>query len=86
MSTNLAWIQSKGTGEVHTFTVVHRAPSKGFEKDCPFVIAMIQLDEGPKMMTNIVGCNPETVTIGMKVKVAFRDVNDEVAIPIFEPA
>ena len=86
LSTNVEWVPSKGTGTVHTFTIVHRAPSKGFEKDCPFAFALIELEEGPRMISNVVGCKPETVLIGMKVKVIFEDVNEEITLPKFEPA
>jgi len=76
---NMEYVESKGTGTVYSYSVMRRAAS-------PYCIAYVTLDEGPTMMTNIVNCDYDTVKIGMKVKVTFRDVNDEAALPMFEPA
>ncbi|HIA76280.1 MAG TPA: OB-fold domain-containing protein, partial [Dehalococcoidia bacterium] len=63
-------------------------PVPGFEEDTPYAIAIVQLDEGPRMMTNIVGIEntPENLILDMKLKVVFDDVSDEIAIPKWEPA
>lgn len=76
---NMEYVEAKGTGEVYTYSVMRRAPS-------PYCIAYVTLDEGVTMMTNIVNVDYDTVKVGMKVKVTFRDVNDEAALPMFEPA
>jgi len=82
----LDWVEASGRGKVHTFTVCHRAPHPGFAADLPFVIAVIELDEGVRMMSNIVGCDPKTVRIDMPVKVVFEAATPEITMPKFEPA
>lgn len=84
-SARLEWTDCSGRGEVYSFTVVHRAPSPAFAAEVPYVVAVVKLDEGPHLMTNIVGCVPETVRVGAKVRVAFREVSDSVTLPVFEP-
>lgn len=85
MSENVEWVQSSGKGKVVTYTIVYRAPNKAFEADLPYVIALIKLDEGPTMMSNIVHCEPKKVKIGMEVKVFFEDWSEEITIAKFEP-
>ncbi|MEL0099107.1 MAG: OB-fold domain-containing protein, partial [Opitutae bacterium] len=67
-------------------SVNHRAPHPGFQGRTPFVLAIVELSEGPRMMTNIVGIDPESVKIGMPVTVCFEDINEEVTLPMFKPA
>ena len=52
----------------------------------PYVVALITLDEGPQLMSNVVGCAPETVHIGMPVEVTFEDWTEEISVPKFKPA
>lgn len=82
----LDWVDSPGRGVVHTFTIAHRAPHPGFANQLPFVIGIIQLEEGVRMMTNIVGCDPNSVRIDMPVKVTFEEVSPDVTLPQFTPA
>jgi uncharacterized OB-fold protein len=65
----------------------HRA-IPGFEEDTPYAIAVVKLEEGPRMMTNIVGIEntPENLVLDMPLEVVFEDATDEVAIPKFRPA
>ena len=85
-SARLLWTASRGTGEVYSFTVVHRAPSPAFEGDLPYVVAVVQLDEGPHLMTNLVEVEPDAVRVGLRVRVAFRDAGDAGArVPVFAP-
>lgn len=84
-SARLEWADCSGRGEVYSFTVVHRAPSPAFAADVPYVVAVVKLDEGPHLMTNIVGCAPADVRIGAKVRAAYRQVSDAVTLPVFEP-
>ncbi len=75
-----------GRAVVHTFTVNHQPWIPGF--DPPYVVAIVELDEqeGLRLTTNLVSCEPEDVSIGMRVKVLFEDVGDEVFLPLFEPS
>lgn len=83
-SVDFEWQAAAGTGTVYAVTVVHRAPSKSFIADCPYVVALIELDEGPRMMSNVVGSPPEAVKIGQRVHVVFDHIADDVALPKFQ--
>jgi uncharacterized OB-fold protein len=82
----IEWVRSPGHGVVHTFTVVRQADDPYFAATVPYVVAMIDLDEGLRLMSNVVGCDVATVRIGMRVAVAFVDAGDALALPVFEPA
>jgi uncharacterized OB-fold protein len=77
------WQRSDGTGSIYSYTVVHRS----FRSDLPppYVVAAIDLDDGWHMMSNIVGCRPDDVHIGMRVQVAFTDGPDGRRLPRFTP-
>jgi hypothetical protein len=88
-SAGVEWTPMSGKGEVYSFTVIRqvvgRAASKAFEPDIPYVVAWVDLDEGPRMITNIVGCAVEKVKLGMKVSVTFEQASKEVWLPKFKP-
>ena len=73
-------------GTVYTFTVTHQNQAPGFRDELPYVLAYVELDEGVRMLTNIVDCAPDAVRIGMPVEVVFEDVTPEVTLPKFKPA
>ncbi|MFN8524482.1 MAG: OB-fold domain-containing protein [Chloroflexota bacterium] len=83
----LVWTPVSGRGVVHAFTIPHRHPVQAFTKDGPYVVALIELEEGAKMLTNLVGvaANPDAVKVGMAVEVAYDDVTDELTLPKFKP-
>ena len=87
-SRNTKWIQASGKGTVHTFAIVHRPPDPSFKDDVPFVVAMVDLEEGPRMPTNLVEVepDPEKISVGMAVEVTFDDVTEDVSLPKFKPA
>ena len=85
LSGDLAWERVSGRGRLHTFTIVHRG-QKGFPVPTPYVLAVVALAEGPRMMTTLVDVDPTTVQIGMAVEVTFRDVSDTIALPLFRVA
>ena len=88
-SEQLEWTQLSGKGEIYSFTVIRqvvgRAASQAFEKDIPYVIAWIDLEEGPRMISNVIGCPVEDVKIGMKVSVEFEQQSAEIWLPKFTP-
>jgi uncharacterized OB-fold protein len=84
--TDLEWRDSPGRGTVYTFTVTYRTQTRGFRDELPYVLAYVELEEGVQILTNIVGCAPEDVRIGMPVVVTFEDAAAEVSIPRFRPA
>lgn len=79
------WEQVSGRGLVYSYTVIHRAPSPAFKAAIPYVLALIELDEGVRMMSNVVECDPAEVRIGMKVEVTFDDITSEITLPKFRP-
>jgi uncharacterized OB-fold protein len=83
---NVEWREVSGAGQVYSFTVVHRPPDTAFQKDVPYLLAIVQLDEGPRMMTNLVDCPLESARIGMRVAPVYEDVTDEVTLVKFRPA
>jgi len=83
-SDDLGWERASGRARVSHFTVVHQAPVPAFQAESPYVLAMVELDEGVRMMTNVVGCDPDSVAIGMKVSVRF-EARGDVRIPVFTP-
>jgi uncharacterized OB-fold protein len=80
------WEQASGSGVVHTFTVVRQNGATPFKDELPYVVAMIELAEGPRMMGNVTGCAPEDVTVGMAVRAYAVKIEDDLAIPFWEPA
>src|SRR3954449_7273813 len=78
------WVQVSGTGTVYSRTVIRQNPSRSFRHLLPLVVALVDLDEGPRMMTNIVGRTPDDVVIGARVRVRFEQASDQAALPLFE--
>jgi len=85
-SVDLETTNASGRGTVYTYTVARRATHRGFSEVVPYVIAIVELEEGPHVTTNIVDCDPDTVSIGMDVEVVFEPAIDGSAIPLFRPA
>jgi uncharacterized OB-fold protein len=84
LATDWSYRPSTGRGTVYSHTVVHRPPGPGFEP--PYVLAVVDLDEGWSMLTNVVGCDVHDVHIGQAVQVRFDDVAPGVVVPVFAPA
>ena len=82
-SDQLEWVEAKGTGSVHSFTVIRRAPSPVFAPHAPYVVALIDLDEGPRMIANVIGNDALAARIGDRVKVTFEDRGDGAMLPQF---
>lgn len=82
----LGWERASGGGTIYSFTVVRNNPPSAFLHDVPFVIAIIELEEGVRLMSNVVQCDPETLRCGQAVEVMFEDVTTEVSLPKFRPS
>ena len=80
---DLEWQASSGRGTVYSFTVIRRAPSTAFAADVPYVLALVELEGGTRLMTTLADTAPEDVSIGMPVKVRFDPVADGIALPRF---
>jgi len=72
-SDQLDWIESKGQGTIHSSSIVHRASLPSFASQTPYVIALIDLNEGPRMFANIIGSDSLAASIGDRVRVVFED-------------
>ena len=81
-----AWLEASGRGTVHTFTVVRQNLMPPFKDLAPYVLAIIDLEEGVRMMGNVLECDPAEVHIGMAVEVFFEPATDELSLPMWRPA
>jgi uncharacterized protein len=80
------WQRMSGRGQVFSFVVFHRAYHPAWEGKVPYTVALIELDEGPVMLSNVVGVDPAKLAVGLPVAVAFEAVDDSLSIPVFKPA
>jgi uncharacterized OB-fold protein len=80
----LEFVESPGRGTVYTFTVIHRAPLQELRSLAPYTLALVDLDEGVRVMSNVAS-DPSSVRIGLPVAVDFADVTDAVTLPVFIP-
>jgi len=81
-----AWEEASGRGRLHTFTIVRQNGAEPFRSELPYVVAMIDLEEGPRMMGNVTGCQVDDVFIGMLLVAYSVKVSDEVGVVFWEPA
>jgi uncharacterized OB-fold protein len=86
LSSRTEWLRCGGRGKVYTFTATFQNQAPGFRESLPYIMAYVELDEGLKMLTNLVDCRPEDVKIGMPVEVVYEDVTPEVTLAKFRPA
>lgn len=77
---------ASGRGTVYTYTVTHQNQGPAFREAIPYVLAYVELEEGPRLLTNVVGCEPDAVRIGLPVQVEFVDTEGDLAVPRFRPA
>lgn len=80
------WVEASGRGTLYSFTVIRQSHQRPFRNWLPYVVALVDLEEGPRVMTNLVDCDPERVHIGMAVRARFETVSDDAGIALFEPA
>lgn len=81
LSQEIAWREGSGRGEIYSWTVVYRPVTPEFEP--PYAPAIVTLDEGYQMLTNVVGVPPEDIDVGLRVRVRFHDVGPGVTLPYF---
>jgi uncharacterized OB-fold protein len=75
-----------GRGTIHSYTIAYRAPHPIFALQLPLVVAIVELEEGLRIMTNIVGCDPEELEVGMAVDACFEPIDDtDMVLPVFTP-
>jgi uncharacterized OB-fold protein len=86
LSGTIEWFRASGRGRVHTWTVTRQNQAQAFREAVPYLLAWVDLDEGPRLLANLVGVTPEQVRLGMPVQVEFVEVGDELGVPRFRPA
>ena len=85
LSENTEWTAVSGKGTVYSHVVQHRPATPAFAADVPFVLAVVELAEGPLLLTNIIGCPTDDLYAGMRVEVAFFDATEEITLYPFRP-
>ena len=78
------WTKLSGRGKIFSFVVFQYVYNKAFSDDMPYIAASIELEEGPRIMSNVIGCKPEDVKVGMPVEIQFEDVTGEFTLPKFK--
>lgn len=86
LETEHTWDAVSGRGEVFSYIVFHQVYNKAFAEDVPYNVALVQLDEGPRMFSNIVGVPNDAVKVGDRVEIVFDDVTEDVTLPRFRPS
>jgi uncharacterized protein len=79
------WVEASGKGTLFSFVVAHRALDPYWKGELPYLVAVIELAEGPRMLTNLVGMKNDQAAIGMAMKVVFEPIADEIILPRFMP-
>jgi uncharacterized OB-fold protein len=87
-SRNTRWFPSAGQGTLYAFSIVHRAPRPAFQDRVPYITALVELEDGVRVPTNLVEVEPDParIKIGMPVEVVFDDVTPDITLPKFRPA
>lgn len=83
LRSDMNWIDAAGTGEVFSFVIMHQIYHPWFAERAPYAVVEIKLDEGPRILSTIVGLEPHQVRIGMPVEVDFEACNDQITLPVF---
>ena len=86
LSRRAEWQRVSGRGRVFSLAVMHQANHPWFAARAPYAVVVIELAEGARMLSSLVGCEPSAIEIGMPVEVAFEDVTAEITLPVFRPA
>jgi uncharacterized OB-fold protein len=86
-STDLGWVPASGRATLHTFTVARRATHPGFDGAEPYVVAIIELAEGPRITGNVVGCPVDDVRVGMSLALMWDEPGEDgIRLPLWRPA
>ncbi len=81
----VTWVEASGRATVYSYTVIRQNYQRPFAAMLPYVVALVDLEEGPRVMTNIVGCDPDDVHIDMALRARFEPVSEHAGITLFEP-
>jgi uncharacterized OB-fold protein len=83
LSDQIEWVRASGRGRIYTYTVCHVAAHPAFESRVPYAIAMVQLDEGVRLLAGIVDLDLAQLAVGAPVQVCFEHISDDIALPMF---
>jgi len=86
LSGDLEWVRVSGRGRLHSFTVIHQPANAAFRSDVPYVYAIVQLAEGPRMVSNLVQCDLEALRVDMPLEAVYDAVTPEWTLVKFKPA
>ena len=86
LSTESAWVEVSGRGEIFSYNVMHQIYHPAFAAEVPYAVVVVKLAEGPKMISNLVDCPVNEIRIGMPVEVVFEPLSDEIVLPKFRRA
>jgi len=86
LSDRYDWARVSGRGTIASFVVFHKAYFPAFVAEIPYAVAQVELEEGPRLTSNLVDVPPDQIAIGMPVEVVFDDVTPEVSLPRFRRA
>ena len=84
-SEGLHWVEARGRGVIYSYTIIHQNKSPEFMPDVPYNVAIVQLEEGPRMMSKIVDIDSADLRVDLPVRVVFDPVNDTMSLPRFRP-
>ena len=79
------WVASSGRGTIISFNVMHQVYHPGFASEVPYAVVLVELEEGGRLLTNLIGCSPDRVRIGLPVEVQFEKRSEEISLPQFRP-
>ncbi|CAB4725603.1 MAG: DNA-binding protein [Actinobacteria bacterium] len=80
------WVPTSARGTLYSYVIQHRPATPAFIDDLPYVVAIVELDEGPLMLTNIVGCEIDALEVGMRVEATYFDASDDITLYPFTPS
>lgn len=86
LSDSYEWRPVSGKGTIYSFIIVYQRYDPSFAQDLPYNVAVVELEEGPRLITNVVGCRNEDLQVGMPVVITYEDVTEEFTLPKFQPA
>ena len=85
-SADIAWVEASGRARLYSYSIVHQNDLPPFPERVPYVAAVVDLDEGPRMLSNVVDCPHDEIDVGMALEVEYRELNDDITIPVFHRA
>jgi len=84
-SDDYEWVKGSGRGSIYSYVIMHQQLHPAFADDIPYNVAVVELEEGPRMVSNIIGCGNEELHVGQPVEVVFDNITEDCTIPRFRP-